>query len=294
MGIGKNRLTCDQAKQMDMVDFLASIGHQPSKVKNNNYWYYSPLREEKTPSFKIDRKLNWWYDHGLGKGGNIIDFGILYYHCSVSEFLDKLDGNSFLQKPVKLLQPDDEPVVKIISEKEISSVFLLRYLKQRKIAEAVAKKYCKEICFSIRDKTYLAIDFCNDRGGVELRNAWFKGGSSPKAVTTIETGSDELIIFEGFFDFLSYQTISKSQSLPPANFLVLNSLSFFEKSRLYMEVHDKIRLFLDGDSSGIKWTEKAMGWSKKYVDESNLYKGYKDLNDWTQHIGKSLKNRLKL
>jgi hypothetical protein len=60
-----------------------------------------------------------------------------------------------------------------------------------------------------------------------------------------------------------------------------------------MEAHEMISLFLDRDSSGIKWTEKALTWSKKYRDESHLYKGYKDLNEWVQHIGKSLKNRLK-
>lgn len=52
------------AKQLDLVDYLASLGHQPQKVRNQDHWYLSPLREEKNPSFKVDRRLNVWYDHG--------------------------------------------------------------------------------------------------------------------------------------------------------------------------------------------------------------------------------------
>lgn len=293
MSTGVNTLSCAQAKLLDMVDYLASIGHQPSKIRNNNYWYRSPFRDERTASFKIDRKLNCWYDHGLGQGGDLIDFGVLFYQCSIAELLHKLNGNFSVQPPKLYSDIEEESAVKIIAEKEISSLSLLRYIRQRKIAETIAKKYCKEVCFSIREKNYTAIGFRNDDGGIELRNSWYKGSSSPKTVTTFETGEKELVVFEGFFDFLSYQTINKNQQLPVSAFLVLNSLSFFEKCRSYMEVHDQIHLFLDNDGPGIKWTEQAKSWSRKFKDESTLYKGYKDLNEWTQHIGKSLKKSLK-
>ena len=60
-------------------------------MKGNDYWYLSPLRNEKSPSFKVNRTKNLWYDHGIGKGGTLVDFGILYYRCSVKEFLAKLE-----------------------------------------------------------------------------------------------------------------------------------------------------------------------------------------------------------
>ncbi|MES1226163.1 MAG: CHC2 zinc finger domain-containing protein, partial [Bacteroidota bacterium] len=168
-----NTLSCDHARQLDLVAYLASIGHHPSKTKDCNYWYLSPLRNERTASFKVDGKLNVWYDHGLGKGGNLVDFGILYHQCTVAEFLKKLNETSFLQQPVKTIQPSEESIVKIISEKEISSHSLIHYLAQRKISETVAKKYCSEVTFSIRDKIYTAIGFRNNNGGFELRNSWF-------------------------------------------------------------------------------------------------------------------------
>ncbi|MBE8712674.1 CHC2 zinc finger domain-containing protein [Sphingobacterium hungaricum] len=100
MGFRKLRLSIEEAKEMDMVNYLSSLGHEPLKIRNNDHWYLSPLREEKTPSFKINRKLNRWYDHGLGKGGNLVDFGIEYHRCTVGELLDSLSGNFSLQQPI--------------------------------------------------------------------------------------------------------------------------------------------------------------------------------------------------
>jgi len=78
-----------EAKEMDMVDYLSKLGHEPTDIKGPEYWYHSPFHQEKTPSFSINRKDNVWYDFSEGKGGNLVDFGILYHGCSVSEFLKK-------------------------------------------------------------------------------------------------------------------------------------------------------------------------------------------------------------
>ena len=134
----------------------------------------------------------------------------------------------------------------------------------------------------------MAIGFKNDLGGYELRNQHFKGSSSPKTPRLIpQSGSKDLLVFEGFFSFLSFQTIQqktieKITDLPSlqANSLVLNSLSFFEKSRDRMETYNRIHLFLDRDPMGIKSTRQALEWSSKYLDESKYYKGFKDLNEY--------------
>jgi hypothetical protein len=46
-------MNCDEANQIDLVDYLYSLGYQPEKIKNHDYWYLSPLREEKEASFKV-------------------------------------------------------------------------------------------------------------------------------------------------------------------------------------------------------------------------------------------------
>jgi DNA primase len=78
-------------KEIDLVEYLSSLGFKPRKVRNEDFWYLSPLREEKEASFKVNRKLNVWYDHGIGKGGNLIDFALLYHHCTLYEFLQKTE-----------------------------------------------------------------------------------------------------------------------------------------------------------------------------------------------------------
>jgi DNA primase len=49
------KLMCAEARQIDLVDYLASLGHQPQKVRNQDYWYLSPLRNKKIASFKVER-----------------------------------------------------------------------------------------------------------------------------------------------------------------------------------------------------------------------------------------------
>ncbi|MGH2642973.1 MAG: CHC2 zinc finger domain-containing protein [Chitinophagaceae bacterium] len=94
MDRNNRKLSIREAKEIDLVDYLSTLGYEPSKIRNNDYWYLSPFRNEKTPSFKINRRINRWYDHGLGKGGNLIDFAILYQDCTVAEFLRQMN-NSF-------------------------------------------------------------------------------------------------------------------------------------------------------------------------------------------------------
>ena len=65
-----------QINRFPIVDYLRGLGIEPVKVRGNDYWYLSPLRAEKQPSFKVNAKLNLWYDFGLGKGGTLYDLGI--------------------------------------------------------------------------------------------------------------------------------------------------------------------------------------------------------------------------
>ena len=42
-----SKLNCAKANQMDLVDYLLKLGYQPQKTSGKQYWYLSPLREEK-------------------------------------------------------------------------------------------------------------------------------------------------------------------------------------------------------------------------------------------------------
>src|SRR5690606_29470442 len=292
MDFRKQKRSIAEAKEMDMVQYLSSLGHEPSKIRGNDYWYRSPLRHEKTPSFKVNRKLNRWYDHGLGKGGNIIDFGIAYYGCSVGEFLKKLNGNFSFQEPSKSFpkrKNEPEHQLKILKDVALSSHVLIRYLEQRKIPIETATRYCREVHYEVNGKNYYGIGFKNDSGGFEIRNPYFKASSSPKDITTVKNASDEVSVFEGFMDFLSFKSIRENEVNNTSDVVILNSLSLFEKARPFLESHKSINLYLDNDDSGQKVAREALSHSKKYNDHSKLYQNHKDLNDWLVHIGKQQK-----
>ena len=180
--------------------------------------------------------------------------------------------------------------IKIIAAKQpIQDLMLCRYLRQRRIAKNIADKYCYEVEFrnAEKEKIFKAVGFKNDAGGYELRNEYFKGSSSPKDINLLDNKANSISVFEGFFDFLSYQAVHQNQEQPLTNFLILNSLSFFERSLSLMETHKQIHLYLDNDEAGRNCNSLALKRSEKFYDESRLYKGYKDLNEWLTNFGKS-------
>jgi len=75
--------------------------------------------------------------------------------------------------------------------------------------------------------------------------------------------------------------------------VVLNSVSFFERARPFIEQHQSVRLYLDRDAAGQKHIKRALSMSNKYSDESKLYKNYKDLNDWMVNSVKLQKKHLR-
>ena len=89
-----SKLSCAVAKQIDLVEYLAALSFQPQKIHNQDFWYLSPLRKENTPSFKVNRSKNIWFDFGEGTGGDMIDFGCKFFKCSIREILELLSDYS--------------------------------------------------------------------------------------------------------------------------------------------------------------------------------------------------------
>ena len=93
-------MTIDEAKRVRIVDFLAQLGHRAQYMKSEQYWYLSPLRKEVTPSFKVNDRLNEWYDFGEATGGDLVELG--KYLCetkSVSEALAYIERHVATENP---------------------------------------------------------------------------------------------------------------------------------------------------------------------------------------------------
>ncbi len=276
-----NRLSCERARAFPIEKALAKLGHFPTTTNDKEAWFLSPFRSETQASFKVSKRLNRWYDHGEGTGGNIIDLVCKMRQCTVKEALRIIgeDKNSFLfqQRPNFKVEQQDEISVKEV--KELTHYALRRYLSSRSISTATAKKYISEVHYGFKNKNYFAIGFKNDSGGWELRNKYYKNCSSPKDITHIKKGNGKLIVTEGVFDLLSllsYNEILEAEY----DFLVLNSTAFVSKAMEIMKGYLQIDLYLDNDSNGRRTTQKLMAHSNNCLDKSMLYEGFKDMNEW--------------
>ncbi len=277
-------INCKQARQIPITEYLAQCGFKPETIKGDNHWYLSPLREEKTASFKVNTKRNAWYDFGTGEGGNLIDLGIRLKNCTVESFLTdlKIGDYSILSCQVpdytaQQLLPDKKVIIHAVAELQAPS--LLYYLRKRGVDLAMAKLWCKEVTFSFGQKQYTAIGFQNRSGGFELRNSWFKGSSAPKDITFIDNCRKSVCLLEGFIDFLSLLEL-KPQGITGVNFVILNSLSLISKSIDVLKAHQDIFLFLNHDKAAAVAEEKLKAAGIQGIDASGFYLGLNDINDY--------------
>lgn len=284
----------ETVRHIALDDFLESLGHSPVRRKGNVLWYLSPLREERTASFKVDTGLNSWYDFGLGRGGGIITLARELYRSNDITYLLECIGRSapgsvrhFIPDVNKQKQPSAFTDIGVFP---LKSPALLAYLRERKIDTDVARKECLEVHYTYNGKRYYAIGFRNRSGGYELRNRWFKGCIAPKDISCIKSGDETKIVtclvFEGFIDYLSFLTLRKHGRLPcldamENDFIVLNSVSSIGKALPLLREYDKTVCLFDNDAAGrnaFASLYKALNGNAE--DMSSLYNDFKDLNDY--------------
>ena len=133
-------MNCAEANKVDLVDYLYSLGHTTTKVKGNDHWYVSPLRDDRTASFKIDRRKNVWYDHGTGKGRTVIDFAMQYFNCHVQAALQKLEIYVSNNKLRSLIQtPSDSKGTNKLNNADLSTSKQPSFRQQKQIEADIIK-----------------------------------------------------------------------------------------------------------------------------------------------------------
>ena len=281
------RLSCERARAFPIEKVLAKLGHFPTGTNDKEAWFLSPFRSETQASFKVSKKLNRWYDHGEGIGGNVIDLVCKIGQCTVREALQLIaeDRTSFLFQQRPGFKSEKQDRILINEVKELTHYALKGYLRSRNISIGTANRFIKEVHYRFKDKKYFAIGLKNDSGGWELRNKYYKNCSSPKDITHIQNGNGKLIVTEGMFDLLSI--ISYNRILETTyDLLVMNSTAFVSKTSEIMDNYSQIDLYLDNDANGKLTAEKLMAGSNNSNDKSKLYSGFKDMNEWLEHNSK--------
>ena len=284
----KDRLSCEEVRGWDLISWLANLGFEPAKVRGNDFWYLSPFRNERTASFKVNRSINRWYDFGEGVGGSLIDFAIRYMDCTVGEFMTIINSKETPKKykPSQTLKTGtaisvEVNTIQVVKVLPLYSDKLIEYISGRGIHRQLADRYLKQVYYRCNGRDYFALGFQNDKGGWELRTAYFKGSSSPKFLTHLNNNKSSIAVFEGFIDFLSFlQLMTGNEILSNTDFLILNSLSFVLPGIGILQHYNEVSLFLDNDKAGDKHTLIFKTELEQAEDKRSFYKSNKDLNEF--------------
>lgn len=309
-------MNTEQAKNLSLPKLLENLGHLP--VKNTKggreLWYPSPFRKEKDPSFhaSIGRSGFWiWNDFG-DSGGTVIDFAMRYgNYTSVRDalaFLDRhhsgqgnvsqsgsgtLDLFSFHQQDhreaVENFSADRQ--LEFVDAYPIRNPAILSYLAhERSIPAELAKRYLVEVKYNnlAVGKQFFGFGMLNESGGYEVRVALrqhkFKSAINARDITVIEgsdTDSQEVSIFEGMTDFLSF-LVMQGKAQIPGKTIVMHSLSSHGRTVEYLQSHPSqvIKTYLDNNVPGQKGTEKLkVELGQGVTSFSATFAPYVDLND---------------
>ncbi len=145
----------DLLVRVDIVDLIDS--HVPLKKTGSNFSARCPFHTEKSPSFSVNRKKQFFYCFGCGAGGNAITFLMDYSHLEFVEAIEDLaafvgidvprEQNSYtVQKPdnLKDLYGVLESAAKFYAQQLKSNSEAqkaIQYLKSRGLSGVIARDF---------------------------------------------------------------------------------------------------------------------------------------------------------
>lgn len=276
-----------EIKSIPLATFLSQLGHEPTARKGTRLWYKSPLRQEQTPSFKVETALNCWYDFGLGRGGNIIDLAAEMYQSTDLRYLMRCIADSCPVTSVQTVassypQRHSAPSMEQFEIVPLEHRALVAYLQERGIPAHIAKVKCKEAHYCVNGRFYFTVAFENVSGGWELRNRYFKGCRGRKDISYLPWARDgpskECAVFEGFIDYLSALTL---RIISGTDAIILNSVVNVNKVMPYLKDYITINCYLDNDTAGrTSLAELTAMYGLTVIDRSILYSEFNDLNEY--------------
>lgn len=178
------------------------------------------------------------------------------------------------------------------AHKNFYSPLISYYTDIRKLTnQGVIFKNLYQVHFSFPDNPqneYWGLGFKNKDGGFEVRTRdkqyYVPVNNSEKTFSLIkgkEQNSDSLIVFEGFFDYLTYLHVKRIDALS-SDVVVLNHALFANKilSTIEKKGYKTLHFFGDNDGRGEQSLRMLKESNIEIKDHRKMYKGVKDLNDW--------------
>lgn len=144
-------MTYKEANNISIKDYLNSLGIQPVTEKGSYGMYRSPLREDNTPSFKVDYNANLWCDYGTGEGGTLIDLVMKQNGCNAYGAICRLEQDdtasfSFHGKdlPERDTKRQAASPIEVRRIQPLQNPALMRYLLERGISPERQPHTCRK------------------------------------------------------------------------------------------------------------------------------------------------------
>lgn len=312
-------MNIEQARAIDLEALLGQLGHTAvaNKGRAHEAWFRSPFRNERTASFKVDRRTNRWKDFAEAfPGGDTINFMRHYAErqgwgswdtARALEELERLTGGvgpaavsapPFRPYPTaghKSVPPDAlSPRYRLDSTGPLRSRALQDYLDSRQLRVDLARTYLQEVHYydTQRGRALFGLGWANESGGYETRNPYFKTCLGPKDLSVVRVRGAKtrpgVALFEGMLDFLSYLQLAGREPLATA--VVLNSTAMYQRAIAYCEAHHVAGTplvgYLQNDRPGLETARRLREALPELELENHKYVGFGDVNDFL--VGKPL------
>lgn len=294
------------AKSVDLVAVAASLGYTPKKIGR----YYTLKEMDSIRIYDRSHWYRWSRAADIGNnGGSQIDFLRVFAGMEIKEAVFWLLDFAGYQRidrgtsPVPLKHQVDvkkeafQKKTFVLPEPSYDNSYLYQYLTEdrglrKEVVDFFVSKnliyearHYHNIVFKGNDKNGVT-KFASMRGVFDKQGKPFKcdvaGNDKNYGFNVVNENSEEVVVFEGAIDLMSYVDIFDR---PDSNLIALGMLSD-APLKTFLEEHKQIstiKFCLDNDEPGRKATTELM---EKYyqlgfeVEDLPPPAGYKDYNEW--------------
>lgn len=286
-----------QIKSIDLLGFIQNLTGQMGVKTSRCFLFLSPLRQEKSPSFAVYPETNSFYDFGIGKGGDIINFAMLYRECDFKEALEWLsrDGN---YSSYKKFYSHHSQLKQDINNEDKARKFYDVLKGKTKVSwvksyfQKMGVRYYPEIgavtYFNKKENsTYIGFPCPNPENPISLECRLHNGKGSRrltlfnKSIWILLRDTSTFLITESILDCLAGEIIINDNSL---SLLALNGVGNKGKAIDFIKEHkpEQIILALDADEPGKQTqkeiAEKVKDFTEVFYCSAHEKAGVKDLH----------------
>lgn len=285
------------ASRISVIDYFLYLENQGKvhfeKTTGHDYYF-------RTPENKFSVSEKGYYDFKTAEGGHIIkavmELEKLEWKDAV-DFLRNFNPPFAQQVNFAERKPFSGGKNKVLPEAAFTNSFvpnnndLISYFEKRGISQGVLIENTRQYHYEAGGKKYFGIGIENLSHGIEIRNSLMKSKVGKNDISELKGIRNEMILFEGMTDMLSFLQLLKDNSQTNSRTLVtLNSTANVEKFlERYKHFSGKIFLCLDGDEAGTLATQRILNQFKgiNIKDIRSMYqisdKANNDLNDYLKN-----------